>query len=225
MHYSRFGIKLSLVKEKDLEMVRQWRNDPAVMRNYEFREYITPEMQKEWFRSISNLNNLYTIIEYQGEKIGVINMKNIDWKNHTGEGGIFIPDPRYHQIAVSAIISCVATELQFKFFKWWVGYASVMKDNQPGQAFVKSFGYTLCPGQEGKENQLYFCTKETFEKNSVKIKKAIGILAPQDDFAKFTIEQSEFDDELVLQWERHILSFMNPYKTETTEEGRIYYFT
>lgn len=225
MFYSRFGIKLSLLKESDLEIVRQWRNDPAIVRNYEFKGYITQMMQKEWFRAINNLHNLYTIIEYQGEKIGVINMKNIDWENHTGEGGIFIPDRKYHQTSISAICSFIATEFQFKFFKWWVGYACIMKDNSAGQAFVKSFGYQLCKGQEDKENQRYFCTKEMFGKKSGKIKKAIELLIPQDEPSVLMIERSEFEEESVLQWERRILSMMKPDKTEITREGRIYYFT
>jgi len=225
MIYCKFGIKLNLLKEADLEMVRQWRNDPVVARNYEFRDYITPEMQKEWFKTINNLNNLYMVIGYRGEKLGVINMKNIDWDHHTSEGGIFIPDPKYHQTAISAILSFIATELQFKFFNGWVGYARIMKDNKAGRAFVMSVGYNLCPGQKDNKNQLYFCTKETFEKNSQKIKKAIGLLTIQDEPSVFIIERSEFEDEFILQWERRFLTFIKPDKQETIEAGRIYYFT
>lgn len=225
MKYTKYGITVSLLKESDLEMVRQWRNDPVVVSNYEYREYITPEMQKKWFKSINNLNNLYTIIEYHGEKIGIINMKDIDWVKQTGEGGIFIPDPKYHQTSLPAILSYMTTELQFKYFNWKTGYASVLKENTAGQAFVKSLGYQLCPGQEEKNNQLYYNTKETFEKYAGKIKKAIAILTEQDDISVLLIERSEFDDELVLQWERQIFSIATPDKSETTETGRIYYFS
>ena len=213
------------MKECDLEMVRQWRNDPVVSNNYEFREHITPEMQKAWFQTVKNINNLYTIIEYKGEKIGVINIKNIDWETKECEGGIFLPDPKYHNSGLPAIISFVTTEIIFSMFDWNNGYAHVLKENKSVQQFVKMLGYELLPGQENLANQKYLITRESFETRSAKIKKAIEVLSGSNSPGILKICRESFADPLVLQWEEKVKSSRYIRKTETIEEGRLYYFS
>ncbi|MDP4280659.1 MAG: hypothetical protein Q8867_00775, partial [Bacteroidota bacterium] len=105
MYYSKYGITIHLLKESDIELVRQWRNAPHIKANMEFRENITPEMQKKWFDSINNIHNFYFIIEYKNEKIGLTNGKNLDFENLTGEAGIFIYDKKYYKTSVSAILA------------------------------------------------------------------------------------------------------------------------
>ena len=206
-------------------MVRQWRNDPVVANNYEYREHITPEMQKEWFRSVNNIHNLYTVIEYQGEKIGVINLKNIDWESRVCEGGIFLPDPKYHQTYIPAVISYITTEIIFNVFEWNISQAHVLKENKNVQAFVKMLGYELMPGQEEVNNQLYQVTRGSFEKRAPKIKKAISVLTGNDATGILTISRRDFSDDLVLQWEEKVKSSRFITKVETTGEGRVYYFS
>jgi UDP-4-amino-4,6-dideoxy-N-acetyl-beta-L-altrosamine N-acetyltransferase len=225
MKFRKYGITVSRLKESDLELVRNWRNDPVVVKNYEFREYITPEMQKAWFQSISNANNLYTVIEYQGEKIGVINIKNIDWEKREGEGGIFIPDPKYHLTALPAILSFMTTEIQFSLLRWNTGFASVLKENAASQNFIRSLGFEICPGEEEKINQRYFNTRENFEKKAAKIKKAISIVTNNDESLVVIIEPADFDDPIVMQWESEVLKNVTPIRTETTTEGRFYYLS
>ena len=222
MVYTRFGFGFHLLKEHDLEMVRQWRNDPVVANNYEFREYITPEMQQAWFKTINNIHNLYTVIEYQDEKIGVINIKNIDWEKKECEGGIFIPYPKFHQTFLPAIISYITTEIIFILFDWNVGFAHVLKDNKSNQEFVRRLGYELAPGQEDLFNQKWIITRETFEKKAKKLAKAIGVLVNTNDPGMLMIEKSEFDDPLLLQWESVVSMSSHILKTGNTEKGRFY---
>jgi RimJ/RimL family protein N-acetyltransferase len=225
MKYSRYGLSFHFLKEEDIELVRQWRNDPVVANNYEFRDHITPEMQKEWFKTVNNINNLYTIIEYQGEKIGVINIKNIDWETRICEGGIFLPDPKYHQTFVPAVISYITTEIIFNVFEWNIGYAHVLKENKSVQAFVKMLGYELLAGQEEVNNQLHQISRESFEKRAPKLKKAITVLTGNDENGILYIGQSEFSDPMVLQWEEKVMSSRFITKIETTTESRSYYFS
>ena len=224
MIYSRFGISFHLLKETDLEMVRQWRNDPIVANNYEFRGHITPEMHREWFKSVNNINNLYTIIEYANKKIGVINIKNIDWDRREGEGGIFLPDPSYHNSGLPAIISYITTEIIFVMFDWNVGYAHVLQENKSVQQFVKMLGYELEPGQEDVHNQKWIITRESFEIKSRKLSKAISVLVQVNDPGTLLIETTEYQNPLVLQWESMVSRSTRIKKTETTGNGRIYWF-
>jgi UDP-4-amino-4,6-dideoxy-N-acetyl-beta-L-altrosamine N-acetyltransferase len=224
MKYSRFGITFHLLKEKDIEMVRQWRNDPVVANNYEYREYITPEMQRDWFMKINNINNLYTVIEYQGELAGVINMKNIDWTDQVCEGGIFFPDPKHHQTMLPAMVSFITTEMMFRVFDWNVSQAHVLKENTGVQSFVRLLGYELVPGQEEVNNQLYQVTRDSFEKHAPRIRKAMVALVGNSEPGVYTIEPDEFSDPLILQWEEKVKGSRFIQRTGTTPEGRSYWF-
>ena len=225
MKYIKYGITLSLLKESDIEMVRQWRNDPVVVRNYAFREYITPEMQKEWFKRINNFNNLYTIIHYNNEKVGVINLKNIDWENRTFEGGIFIPDEKQHNTPLPAIVSYLTTEIPLTWFDWNVGYAHVLRTNVQTHSFIRQLGYELAPGQEEAENQKYIITKASFERHAHKIRKAIKALTGDDEPGRLIIEPEDFNNEVALQFEAKAIQGSAYIRSETTPEGRIHYFT
>ncbi|MCX6280070.1 MAG: GNAT family N-acetyltransferase [Bacteroidetes bacterium] len=224
MIYTRFGVSFHILKENDLEMVRQWRNDPVVANNYEFREYITPEMQQTWFRTVNNINNLYTVIEYRNEKIGVINIKNIDWDKRECEGGIFLPDPKHHNTGLPAIISYITTEIIFVIFDWNRGFAHVLKENKSVQQFVKMLGYELAPGQEDINNQKWTITRESFEKKTRKLSKAISVMVNTSDPGILLIEKSEYEDSLILQWESIVSQSCHIIKTEVTEKGRVYWF-
>ncbi len=225
MNYSRYGITFHFLREEDIELVRQWRNDPVVANNYEYREHITPEMQMAWFKSVNNINNLYTIIEYQGEKIGVINIKNINWDERVCEGGIFLPDPKYHQTFIPAVISYITTEIIFCVFEWNVSQARVLKDNKSVQAFVKMLGYELMPGQEEVNNQLYHATLESFEKRAPKIKKAVAALIGNDEPGLLFFPAEEFRDEVVLQWEDKVKLSSHVTRVMADDRGRSYLFS
>ncbi len=97
---------LSLIRltENDIELVRRWRNCEEIQQFMEYRQHISPKMQLKWFRSVDNINNLYSIVRYKGEKIGLCNGKNIDWKKGSMEGGIFTWDKKYQNTPVPVII-------------------------------------------------------------------------------------------------------------------------
>jgi RimJ/RimL family protein N-acetyltransferase len=223
MKFVKYGIILHLLKEVDIELVRQWRNDPSVVRNYGFREYITPEMQKEWFKSIYNNNNIYLVIEYEGQKIGVVNAKDVDLVKGTVESGIFIPEGKYSQTFLPGLVMIMTLELGFRMFGFSHGYAHILKSNFPVRSINRSLGYVICPGQENEENQLYEITKERFEIKAAKLIKAMYTITGTQNAGKIIVERSEMDDEVVLGWE-HLVRNNGPIlNIEETPDERIYH--
>jgi len=97
MKLSKYGIVLDRLRQEDIELVRSWRNSPMISQFMEFREQITPEMQKEWFKSVDNIENFYFVVVYQGKKIGLINSSNVQWATVSSEGGIFLWDEAYYE--------------------------------------------------------------------------------------------------------------------------------
>ncbi|MBM3404916.1 MAG: GNAT family N-acetyltransferase [Bacteroidetes bacterium] len=223
MKYTKYGITFRLMDKEDIEMVRNWRNDPVVVRNYEFREFITPEMQEKWFASVNNIQNLYCIIEYQNEPVGVINLKDIDWDKKTFEGGIFIPFEKYHSTPLPIIISFMTTEFAFRFYDWNEGYARVLRDRPSNQTFVKALGYTLCPGQEGVANQRYAVTRESFEKAAGKIRKALSALTDPSEEGILEVVKSELSDPVKASWDEILMKSNKARKIEDLPEVKRYY--
>jgi len=225
MQYTKYGITLINLTEKDIELVRNWRNDPIVVRNYEFRDFITPEMQKKWFKSIRNINNAYFVIIYEGKKVGVINARNIDWEKQTIESGIFIPDPAVYNTFVPAIIAVMMTDLFFRAFNWEKVYAHIMKTNTPMIRFNETLGYTLCEGQEDVVNQMYELARERFEQKSGKLMKALDVVMGSDDTSFILVEPEDETYPVVIHIEQQFTKH-NPFlkKKEESAAGRAYYF-
>jgi len=67
-----YGVKLSLLSEDKVEQVRLWRNHPEVANNMLDKSVISKSQQQRWFNSLNNQRQLYLVISYKEEDIGVI---------------------------------------------------------------------------------------------------------------------------------------------------------
>jgi len=143
MKISKYGVSLVRLTEEDIELVRQWRNAEEIKKYMSFQEYITPEMQKKWFETINNPQNFYYIIEYKSDKIGLVNDKNIDWKQKTAEGGMFIWDKRYVNSIVPLKVSLLVLEIAYIMLGWNKTFIKVRKDNPRAIEYNKTLGYKM----------------------------------------------------------------------------------
>ena len=119
MIISKGNIVFRKLIHDDIELVRNHRNSSDVSQFMEYREQITPEMQEKWFKSISNNNNLFFVIEYKGEKIGLINGRDIDWEKHSMETGIFIWDKKFLNTHIPLLAVLIFGELGIMTFGLW----------------------------------------------------------------------------------------------------------
>ena len=62
MIVEQYGLRYLRVTKNDLELLRYWRNQQYIRDTMQFKEYITPDMQKSWFEKINNKSNYYFII-------------------------------------------------------------------------------------------------------------------------------------------------------------------
>lgn len=173
MEITNYGITLRRLTHDKIEMVRNWRNDPKIQRFMEFRDYITPEMQEKWFDRINNDNNYYFIIVFRGKEIGLTNIKDIDYEEGTGEAGLFIYDDEYLNSDISFRSALCMGELFYYDLKLKTSLAHVCRDNKRAIQYNKFLGYQITDNQENEYNQLYFQTKEAFEKSAAIIKHLI----------------------------------------------------
>ncbi|HOP12566.1 hypothetical protein [Lentimicrobium sp.] len=201
MKLFKYGITLERLKETDIELVRQWRNSDPVRLNMAYREIISPEQQLQWFRSVDNLENNYLLIYYKGEKIGLLNDKNVDWEARTSESGLFLGRTEFYSTFVPYLVSVAGIETTFYFLNWNKQYAHILRGNTRAISYNAQLGYRLCPDQEEAENQQYELTREGFELKAGRIKKAVRQLAGDDLKTTLLLEPEDYKSGLALRYE------------------------
>lgn len=217
MKVFKYGIMLERLKAEDIELVREWRNSDPVRLNMEYREIITAGQQKKWFASINNQHNNYLLIHYKGEKIGLLNDKNIIWESRTSESGLFLGKTEYYNTFVPYFISVAGIELNFYFLLWGRQYAHILKTNTNAVKYNMQLGYRLTEGQENTENQLYELTREDFERRAGKIRQAVRTLATVDLQPRLLLEPDDYACGIAQSFETILLSRNDIAVHETTE--------
>jgi UDP-4-amino-4,6-dideoxy-N-acetyl-beta-L-altrosamine N-acetyltransferase len=159
---SKYGIILKRLTEEDLELLRNWRNDPKIVKQMNYKEYITPEMQQKWYSGINNRHNYYFIIVVDGKKIGLANLKDIDYNHKIMEAGLFIYDDDYLGTLVPFQVVLAKYDFGFLDLGMETCFGHVLRSNTNAIRFNASLGYELKPGQENEEHQLYILTKERY---------------------------------------------------------------
>lgn len=175
MRLEKHGVVLTRLTEDKIEMIRNWRNDPKISQHMEYKEFITPEMQKKWFKKINNENNLFFIIEYNNKEIGLINIKDIDYQLNYGEAGIYIYDDESLKTDVSFRSIICLYDYFFEILKMNKIVAHILNTNLVSVYFNKLFGYKKDPNQENVNNQLYVLTYENYLKYRLKIIESLKI--------------------------------------------------
>jgi len=219
MKFFKYGITLERLKKEDIELVRQWRNSDPVRMNMNYQEIISPEKQLEWFHSINNENFHYVIIEYRGEKIGLLNDKNIDWKALSSETGIFIGRPEFFHTFVPYLVSVAGIEILFYFLGWKKQYAHVLRSNTNAINYNLKLGYRLCEGQEGIDHQRYEITRESFDQTAGKIRKMVRSVAGSDTKSKILFEPEDYKIGIAQRFEDLFIRNPTPHVREETPEG------
>lgn len=159
MLIERFGVRLKSLEEKDLELVRSWRNAPHVKSAMFFQNEISKEEQLYWYKN-QPLSDWYFLIYVDNHPIGVCNVKSIDWEKRTGEAGIFIGDSNYlkSMYAMSAVFALMDTFFnEFLFEKL---FATVRADRPDLILLNEQLGYQIV--EENKEKVLLELTKDRF---------------------------------------------------------------
>jgi RimJ/RimL family protein N-acetyltransferase len=219
MKFYKYGIILERLKTEDIELIRQWRNSDPVRLNMHYQTLITPEQQLQWFNSIDNIQNNYLLIHYQGEKIGLLNDKNIDWEARTSESGIFLGKTALYSTFVPYLISVAGIETTFFFLGWKKQFAHILRSNANAIRFNLELGYHLCEGQEHVDHQRYEITRERFEKKAGKIRKSVRSLAGSDTLSRVLFEESDYKTGVAQRFEGLLKGCSLPLEREECAEG------
>ncbi|MBL4709588.1 MAG: GNAT family N-acetyltransferase [Flavobacteriales bacterium] len=137
-----YGVQLSSLIEEELELVRQWRNSKFIKEQMLYKEYISSIQQLAWFQSLGR-TDLYLMIESKSEKIGVINIKKIDWQNRSGEAGIFIGSEKHRNTMLPILAIFALMDTAFDRFNFNTLSAKVLRTNQATLNMNLELGYQI----------------------------------------------------------------------------------
>jgi RimJ/RimL family protein N-acetyltransferase len=171
VEFQRYNILLKRLTSDKIELVRHWRNDPKISQYMEYRDYITPEMQENWFKKINNDHNYYFIVIYSDEEIGMVNIKDIDFVSRCGESGIFIYNDKYLNTDVGFRGALCNADFAFENLKLEYLYGHIMASNKRAIRFNKILGNILDKDQDGKEKQRYILTRDRYFESRERVVK------------------------------------------------------
>lgn len=107
-------IILSKLTEKDIELVREWRNSKEVAAYMYTENVITEEQQKNWFKKIDQDSTcLYWIIEYDGKKLGLASVTNINMTLNSCYWAFYLGDSSVRGAGIGAKIEYNVIEYVF----------------------------------------------------------------------------------------------------------------
>ncbi|MBL7663860.1 MAG: GNAT family N-acetyltransferase [Bacteriovoracaceae bacterium] len=135
------SIELKTINRNDIEMIRHWRNLPHVRTQMIYQNSITEEEQIAWFNKLDITKNYYFIISHKKQDIGLVNLKNIEKKDHSAEYGLFIGEISALNSGIGLVIAFLINHFAFSFLELDKVYATVLKSNKTARKMNEMLGF------------------------------------------------------------------------------------
>lgn len=136
-------IKLRLLTENDLELIREWRNRDDAKKWFKDSGYITLDQHKHWFEKyIDKENDFHFIVEANKAPVGQASVYNICRTKGDAEIGRFLVAPGhegkgYIKQACMELIKFCREDLQLRYI-----FLEVMSNNVKAIALYKNNGFS-----------------------------------------------------------------------------------
>nr|WP_227981295.1 GNAT family protein [Agarivorans sp. B2Z047] len=138
------------IMPSDLEMLRQWRNDPAIRLNMCNNSEISTKQQLAWYTHISEqTKHKHFVAEYCNNAIGYVNLKLVN--KGVYEAGLYMGEPKYRGSFLSFLMAMAQLDYAFDVLNANVIEAQVLISNQAAIRFNQKLGYQ----QKGLESGNY----------------------------------------------------------------------
>lgn len=138
-------VYLRAVEKEDMEFLREMINDPEMESNVVGWSFpVSKYEQEKWFENqVQNKKDIRYIVEVDGNRIGLITITNIDWKNRKACHGIKLYSDEvrgkgYATDAVITIMKYAFEELQLNKL-----YSTILEYNIPSMNLYKKCGWSV----------------------------------------------------------------------------------
>lgn len=125
-----------------LEVVRAWRNSPAVAQYMYTAEPISAEQQQNWYARISQDASVhYWLIYYRDRPVGVANLYAISQRNRSCYWAFYLGEENLHGSGIGAKVELVVLEYVFDKLKLNKLACEVFVTNEKVIAMHEKFGF------------------------------------------------------------------------------------
>jgi len=119
------NIELKLIEEEDLKLLVEWKNSAYA----EFYEYPLSDLRQDvWFEDHIEKGDLLFIINTPHNKIGMIGLSNIDYRNRHAEFGRFVIEEEHRDKGYGKEALRLLLEYAFKHLNLHSVYLDAFKD-------------------------------------------------------------------------------------------------
>lgn len=146
----------------DIELVRVWRNSPAILTNMEYQLEISAAQQLKWFESLQNETCYYFIIWVNNVKVGLVHLNKFD--NDTAHVGLFIGNQNYVGTGVSLGASVLILSFAFEELKLIKLFAKVKSSNNVAISYNQSLGFEFSENLNIEFSEYIITQEKYFEK-------------------------------------------------------------
>lgn len=125
-----------------LELVRTWRNSPAVAQYMYTADPISTEQQQAWYARISQDPTVqYWLIYHQGRPVGVANLYAISQRNRACSWAFYLGEENLHGSGIGAKVELAVLEYVFEELKLNKLACEVFVTNEKVVAMHEKFGF------------------------------------------------------------------------------------
>lgn len=184
MIIKRYGIVMETITDQTKDLLRTWRNSEHVRNTMIYQKIISEEEHEKWFNSLNVDKNFYFVFSSGNNKIGVINLKDINHKEKTAEAGIFIGNTEFMNTPEPLYAVLALMDFAFLYLKMNVLFATVKSENENALRFNEALGYTLISKNDNGIKK-FFVTKNRYFSVAHNLRKmAIRIFGESTEVVK-----------------------------------------
>ena len=212
-----FDCQLRTIRETDLELIRVWRNSDHVRRNMIYREEISASEQNTWFENLNIEHNIYMIIHEKDQPVGILNYKQIDWQEGSGEGGVFIGAEDRLNTSTPLRALYAFNNMLFSYLGLSQMTMKVLKSNSASIRYCKSWGAEIL-GEWNEQVWQMSVGSSAYFYASLEHRKKYGERAGHDpNLLKSVASESVLEDSWLLNGDKVHTSELSLYSGASTK--------
>lgn len=175
MEISSYGITLREVSENDLELLRTWRNSEEISKYMLSKEYISQEMQQNWYRSFKARGDMNFVICFEGRDIGFFGLKVVDKDNNRYNPGIYFSETEGQNSFLPYLVHLCFIEYIYKKNPDMVLVTQILRINKRALRFSLSCGYQKTRDVQDEDTVEVTLTREKGVLAAEKLKNVLGL--------------------------------------------------
>lgn len=153
--FQAYGVTFKPISAEDLEMVRQWRNDPTIASLMLDKTAITASMQQQWFAGLTgDQNRAYWVVYFKQQPIGVASLSQIDRASRSAEPGMYIYPAQYRNNIVPFCVAFALNDFAFNQLALTTLLGKIYPSNEASVRFHLKCGYELDPARQQSNAEL-----------------------------------------------------------------------